>query len=127
MQFDMAAKRANRLLARNFASAQVEAHKLGSLGLPFTKLVIEDGSYVELEAPSDDGADFYYRTVHICADGGWWATTCGSGRGCISQAVEGETLIEAVTKVLEMALALAQKRAGALGQVAQRLKEVANG
>ena len=119
MKWDMAAKRAQRLLARNFASACAEAHRLGGLGLPglyveveeeFIRLYTNEGNLAISLTLFADGS-FDSHCAHPGATGGNWH-------------YEGEPLPQVLGLLLEVALAEAQARAISMGQAARALAAV---
>ena len=122
-QFDMVAKRAERLLHKNWTSVMAEAHRLGSLGLPGLSVFVTD-TFVRLEVCPENGRGL---DVTIGSDGeiegteiiqwqdGHWETD----RGSIPRSG-----VSAVEEILQLALKDAQDRASEMGQVVQELAKI---
>jgi hypothetical protein len=124
MQYDMAAKRAQRLLRKNWREVVAEAHRLGGLDLP--------GVEVEVNPDEELVCIYLYAQtlprgycVYISAGGYIDVTTLIQWQDghWERENVLGKD-VQAVAQVLSAALEEAQNRASKMGDIAKKLAEV---
>ena len=122
-KFDMAAKRAERLLRKNWTSVVAEAHRLGGLGLPslkifvaadFVRLEVYPIAGYGLEVVLSENGDIERIEQIQWQDGHWEANQGGTSRaGC-----------EAVVEILQLAIDDAQARASEMGKASEEMAKI---
>ena len=103
MLYDISAKKAQRLLGKNFQAVMVEAHRLAGLAIPTLQVEVFSDS-VRLSAGQNQQNGYWEYVSLICSDG----------------SIEGDT----PATVLQKALVEAQRQADCMGEVAQEMAAI---
>ena len=119
--YEISAKRAERLLRKNWASATTEAHRLGGLNLPGLSVEVGEGAIVLRLHPETLMQGLYSR---IGSDGSIYSEVLvqwqdGHWEG--DDAMEG---FKGLTLLLKEALREAQNRASRMGEVKEELAKI---
>lgn len=114
MKFDMAVKRAERLLHKNWEAVEREGHRLAALGLP-----VEVSRYRVVLTGHHEVATLTVSLTPATP----WAAWCGHQPGSVSTDYQG-TILEAVAEVLDLQLAELERRGHELGEVAQEMVKI---